>query len=165
MEAERELLTAIALSPSAYTWWDLEEFYRKEGRGSEAIAAMRKSVKLQTDPTSNLMQMGYYALEVGHPDDALEAFDEAVRSASASEKKSTGRGSFAYNVAAGRSEAWSKIGDPKRAIAFQEQAVQLAPEAPQPWLNLAEIYQSQGRSADAERAKARAASLTQNQSR
>ena len=165
MEAERELLTAIALSPSAYTWWDLEEFYRKEGRGSEAIAAMRKSVKLQTDPTSNLMQMGYYALEVGHPDDALEAFDEAVRSASASEKKSTGRGSFAYNVATGRSEAWSKIGDPKRAIAFQEQAVQLAPEAPQPWLNLAEIYQSQGRSADAERAKARAASLTQNQSR
>jgi len=164
-EAEKELLTAIALSPSAFTWWDLAELYRKEGRGSDAIAAMRKSVELQTERTSNLVQMGYYALDIGHPDDALEAFDEAVRSASSDERKSTGRGSFAYNVASGRAEAWTKIGDPKRAAFFQEQAVQLAPNAPQPWLNLAEIYQLQGRSADADRAKARAASLTENQIR
>ncbi|MGB9253758.1 MAG: tetratricopeptide repeat protein, partial [Candidatus Korobacteraceae bacterium] len=61
-------------------------------------------------------------------------------------------------------EAWNKIGDSKRAAQFQEQAVQLAPNSPQPWLNLAEIYESAGRSADADRAKARAASLTQTQS-
>ena len=162
-EAEKELLTVIALSPSEYTWSDLGNFYRREGRVTDAIAAMRKATELQADPQSTLVQIGYYALNAGHPDDALEAFDDAVRHASASEKKSTGRGSFAYNVASGRAEAWSRIGDTKRAASFQEQAVQLAPNAPQPWLNLAEIYQQEGRAADADRAKARAASLTDNQ--
>ena len=164
-EAEKELLTAIALSPSEYTWSDLANFYRREGRASDAIAAMRKAVELQADPQATLVQLGYYALDSGHPDDALEAYDEAWRGASAKEKKSTGRGSFAYSVAAGKAEAWSKIGDAKQAAFYQEQAVQLAPDARQAWLNLAQIYESQGRSADAERAKARAASITEDQSR
>ncbi len=159
-DAEKELLTAVALSPTEYTWSDLADFYRHEGRGSDAIMAMKKAVESQEHPESTLVQMGYYALNVGHPDDALEAFDQAERSASAEEKKTTGRNSFAYNLATGRAEAWSRIGDSKRAAFFQEQAVQLAPTVPQPWLNLAAIYQLQGRSADADRAKARAASLT-----
>jgi tetratricopeptide (TPR) repeat protein len=164
-EAEKELLTAIALSPSEYTWSDLANFYRREGHGSDAIVAMRKAVELQADPQATLVQLGYYALNSGHPDDALAAFDEAWRSASAQDRKSTGMDSFAYNVATGKAEAWSKIGDPKQAVFFQEQAVQIAPDVRESWLNLAEMYQSQGRSADAERAKAHAASLADDQSR
>jgi tetratricopeptide (TPR) repeat protein len=164
-DAEKELLTAVALNPSEHTWGDLASFYRMEDRASDSIAAMKKAADLQADPTSTFLQIGYYALNAGHPDDALGAFDEAMHSASAEEKQSTGRGSFAYNLASGRAQAWSKLGDPKQAAFFQEQAVQLAPNTPQPWLNLAEIYQSQGRSADADRAKARAASLTESQNR
>ncbi|MGA8876462.1 MAG: tetratricopeptide repeat protein, partial [Candidatus Korobacteraceae bacterium] len=163
-EAEKELLTAIALSPSEYTWSDLANLYRREARPSDAIAAMRKAIDLQAAPQATLIQLGYYALAAGHPDDALQAFDEAERDASSDEKKSTGKDSFSYQVATGRAEAWNKFGDSKRAAQFQEQAVQLAPNSPQPWLNLAEIYESAGRSADADRAKARAASLTQTQS-
>jgi len=164
-EAEKELMTTIALSPSEYTWSDLAKLYQRQGRASDAIAAMKKAVELEADPQTTLVQLGYYALNSGHPDDALEAFDQAWRSASANERKSTGRASFAYGVATGKAAAWSKIGDAKQAALFQEQAVQLAPDARQSWLNLAEIYQSQGRSADADRAKARAASLTDDQSR
>ena len=164
-EAEKELLTVIALSPSQYTWSDLGNFYRRQGRVTDAIAAMRKATEMQADPQSILVQIGYYALTSGHPDDALAAFDEAMRHASAGDKKSSGRDSFAYKVASGRAEAWSHIGNASRAVFFQEQAVQLAPNAPQPWLNLAEIYQQEGRSADADRAKARAASLSDSQSR
>lgn len=164
-DAEKELLTVIALNPSEYTWSDLGKFYRHEGRVTEAIAAMRKATDLQADPQSTLVQIGYYALNAGHPDDALEAFDEAMRHASASEKKSMGSDSFAYKIASGRAEAWNRVGDTKRAALFQEEAVQLAPNAPQPWLNLAEIYQQEGRSADADRAKARAASLSDSQTR
>jgi tetratricopeptide (TPR) repeat protein len=163
-EAEKELLTAIALSPSEYTWSNLANLYRREGRPSDAIAAMKKAIDLQADPTATLIQLGYYALAAGHPDDALPAFEQAERRASSQEKRSTGSDSFAYKVAAGQAEAWNKIGDPKRAAQFQEQAVQVAPNSPQPWLNLAEMYESAGRSADADRAKARAASLTQTQS-
>lgn len=164
-EAEKELLTAIALNPSEYTWSNLANLYRREGRPSDAIVAMKKAMGLQADPHATLLQLGYYALAAGHPDDALDAFNDAERSAPPAEKKSSGSDSFAYKVASGRAEAWSKIGDAKQAAQFQERAVQLAPNSPQPWLNLAEIYESAGRSADADRAKARAASLTQTQSR
>ena len=164
-EAERELLTANALSPTEYTWSDLANFYRSAGRGSDAIAAMKEASERQANPELTLMQVGYYSLAMGHPDDALEAFDQAMHNATKDEKNSSGRGSFAYNVTSGRAQAWSRIGDTKKAVFYQEQAVQLAPNTPQPWLNLAEIYESQGRSADADRAKARAASLTENQSR
>ncbi len=164
-DAEKELLTAVALSPSEYTWSDLAEFYRHEGRGTEAIAALQKAAELQADPQETLLELGYYALNAGHPEDALKALDQAERFASSDEKKTSGRGSFAYKLATGRAEAWKQLGDTKRAAAFQEEAVKLAPDAPQPWLNLAAIYELQGRSADADRAKARAASLAENQTR
>ena len=164
-EAEQELLAAVALSPNEHTWADLASFYKKEDRANDAIAALRKAAELQANPSSTFVLLGYYALQAGHADDALEAFDEAVRSAPAADKMATGRGSFNYNVATGRAAAWSKIGDTTKAAFFQEEAVQLAPDAPQPWLNLAQIYQQQSRAADADRAKARAASLSENQSR
>jgi tetratricopeptide (TPR) repeat protein len=164
-EAEQELLTASALSPSEFTWSALADFYRSEDRGTDAITALRRAAELQADPAPTLVQLGYYSLSVGHPDDALEAFDEAVRSASGDLKRETGSNSFSYNVATGRAMAWSRSGDPARAVSFQEEAVRLAPDIPQPWLNLAQIYELQGRSADADRAKAHAASLTENQSR
>lgn len=164
-EAEKELLTAVALSPSEYTWSDLAEFYRHEGRNTEAIAALKKAVELEADPHQTLVELGYYALSAEHPEDALKALDQAERSASSEEKKTSGRGSFAYKLATGRAEAWKQMGDAKRAASFQEEAVKLAPDAPQPWLNLAAIYELQGRSADADRAKARAASLAENRDR
>ena len=117
-EAEKELLTAIALSPSEYTWSDLANLYRREERPSDAIAAMRKAIDLQAAPQATLIQLGYYALAAGHPDDALQAFDEAERDAPSNEKKSTGKDSFAYKVATGRAEAWNKIGDSKRGSAI-----------------------------------------------
>jgi len=162
-EAEKELLTAIAIAPTEYTWSALADFYQRHDRTGDAIAAGRKAAELQADPSATLLQLGYYALNAGHPDDALQAFDEAMRSASADDKKATGRTSFRYYVATGRAQAWQSIGDTKRAAQFQEEAVQLAPNARQPWLNLAQIYELQGRSADADRAKARAASLADSQ--
>jgi tetratricopeptide (TPR) repeat protein len=164
-EAEKELLIAVSLSPSEYTWSDLASFYRAQNRSDDAIVAMREAANLQADPAMILLQAGYYALGNGHPDDALAALAEAERQASAEEKKSTGRDSFAYKLATARAEAYSKVGDTKRAAEMQEQAVKLAPDIPQPWLNLAQIYELAGRSADADRAKAHAASLIESQNR
>ncbi len=162
-EAEKELLTATELAPTEYTWSALADFYQRQDRAGEALAAGRKAAELQADPSLTLLQLAYYALNTGHPDDALQAFNDAVRFASADDKKATGRNSFLYHVATGRAEAWRNMGDTKRATQFQEEAVQLAPNARQPWLNLAQIYELQGRSADADRAKARAASLANSE--
>jgi tetratricopeptide (TPR) repeat protein len=163
-EAEKELLRAVALAPGGYTWSVLADFYRAEGRADDAIAATRKGADLDVDPSLQLLQLGYYALSVGSPEDALQAFDEAERTAPGARKKDTGGNSFSYKMAAGRAEAWRRLGDNHRAAQAQEQAVQLAPNERQPWLNLAQIYELLGRPAEADRAKAHAASLANSPS-
>ena len=164
-EAEQEYLTAVSLHPSEFTWSALADFYRKVDRGPDAVAALKTAVQLQPRPEITLVQLGYYYIHLKQPNDALEAFDEAAGSASPEVAGKTGSGSFSYNVATGRAAAWYALGDAAQATSFQEEAVRLAPDAPQPWLNLAKLYQLQGRAADADRANARAATLAENQSR
>jgi tetratricopeptide (TPR) repeat protein len=161
-EAEKELLKAVAIAPSEYTWSALADFYQRQDRVIDAIAARRRAADLEADPSPMLMQLGNYALSVGDPEDALEAFDEAMRCASPDLKRGTGENSFLYKVATGRAEAWRRVGDIGQAAKFQGQAAQLAPNARRAWLNLAQLYELAGRSADAEQARAHAASLPNN---
>ena len=109
-----------------------------------------------------LVQLGDYALSVADPEDALEAFDEAIRRAPSDLKRGTGENSLPYKVATGRAQAWRKLGDDSQALKFQEQAARLAPNSRRPWLNLAQLYELLGRPADAERARAHAANLANN---
>ena len=163
-EAEKELLRAVAIAPSGFTWSGLVDFYQRENRVSDAIAAGRKAADLEVEPSPQLLQLGYYALKMDDPEDALQAFDEALRRSSSDFKRGRGENSFPYKVATGRADAWRKIGDIDQAVKSQEQAAQLAPNARRPWFNLAQLYELQGRSSDAQRAKAHAASILNNQS-
>jgi len=162
-EAEKEYVAAVSLHPSDFTWSSLADYYRKQDRRLEAVEALQKAVQLQPRPEVTLVQLGYYYLHLNRPNDALEALEEAARSAPPELTGATGRGSFSYNVATGRAAAWNALGDTVRATSFQEEAVRLAPDASQAWLNLAQLYQLQGRTADAESANARAAALGENQ--
>ena len=164
-EAEQEYLEAVSLHPDQFTWSALADFYRKQNRNAEAIQALKKAVQFQASPELSLVQLGYYSLQLGQPKEALAAFDKAVQSAAPELTNASGRGSFRYNVATGRARAYEILGDVQQAIPYQEEAIRLAPDAPQPWLNLAQLYHLDGRSADEERAKAHAATLTENQRR
>ena len=164
-EAEHEYLEAVSLHPDQFTWSALADFYRKQNRDADAIQALKKAVEYQARPELSLVQLGYYSLQLGQPKEALAAFDKAVQSAAPEVTNASGRGSFRYNVATGRARAYEILGDVQQAISYQEEAIRLAPDAPQPWLNLAQLYHLDGRAADEERAKARAATLAENQHR
>jgi len=159
-EAEKEFLRAIAIAPSEFTWGALADFYRSQDRITDVIAATRKAADLEADPSPRLVQLGYYALSRSDPQDALEAFDEAARYASSDLNRGTGENSFRYKVATGRADAWQSMGDFAHAVEFQEQAAELAPDAPRPWRNLAQLYELLGRPADAQRARAHVATLS-----
>lgn len=158
-ESQGEYLEAVRLHPDQYTWSALADFYRKQNRDAEAIQALKNAVEFQARPELSLVQLAYYSLQLGQPKDALAAFDRAVQSAAPEVKNGKGRGSFPYNVAAGRARAYEILGDVQQAISYQEQAIRLAPDEPQPWLNLARLYHLDGRPTDEERAKAQAATL------
>ena len=164
-EAETEYLQAVSLHPDEFTWSALADFYRKRGRDADAIRTLKKAIQLQVRPELSLVQLGYYSLHLGQPKEALVAFDKAVQNAAPEVANASGRGSFRYNVATGRARAYEILGDVQQAISYQEEAIKLAPDAPQPWLNLAQLYHLDGRPADEERAKAQAAKLTENQRR
>jgi tetratricopeptide (TPR) repeat protein len=94
----------------------------------------------------------------GQPRPALEALDEALRSAPPAMLEIGGR-SFKFDVAQGRAAAWRQLGDLPQATSFEEEAVQLDPEAADAWSHLAKLYQRQGRVDDQHRAEARATAL------
>ena len=96
---------------------------------------------------------------MGHPKEALQALDEAVRNAPPQLLALNKGRSFSFEVAQGRAASSRRLGDLAQAITFQEQAVQLDPDAGEAWLYLAKLYQQQGRTADQQRAEAHARSL------
>jgi tetratricopeptide (TPR) repeat protein len=156
--AEQDYLAAIALDPSAFTWGSLAESYLRRGRIPAAIEAMKHTAELSQRPFLTLADLGDIYLETGHPGDALQAYDEAVRKAPRDIDISDG-GSFRFRIAQGRSAAWGVLGDLKRATSYQEEAAQALPRAPQPLQRLAQLYDRQGRSEDANRARELAAKL------
>jgi tetratricopeptide (TPR) repeat protein len=159
-EAEQEYVAAVSLEPSDVTWSALAGFYRTHGRTAEALAAMRRAAALSARPFTLYVDLGYFYLKAYQPKDALRAFDAAERSAPANVAQAD-NGTFDFMLAQGRSVAWGETGDVSRAIAFEEKATRLQPDAPDPWRRLARLYRTEGRNEDALRAELAATAAEQ----
>ena len=125
-EAEREYLAAVSAEPSVpLFWFSLATLYKQEGRILETIHAQREAIQLSTMPQPfELVKLARLCLEIQQPKAALQAFDEAVRSAPPDVLAATGGSSFKFEVDQGRAAAWRSLGDTKRAASFDEEAVQ-----------------------------------------
>ncbi len=94
-DAERELHTAATLDPSnASTFLYLGRLYQETGRSGQAIAALRDSIRLTTDPAFNRYQvqkahylLGHLLMEAGQ----AEAGKQEIQTASALLKQSLNR--------------------------------------------------------------------------
>src|SRR5258708_3756598 len=94
---------------------------------------------------------------MNQPQAALEAFDKADASSPFREGGESLGATFNSLIATGRAKAWYQLGDVAKAVSFQEEAVKLAPDDARLWLGLADLYQAQGRTAEAGQARLRAA--------
>ena len=138
----------------------LADFYRTHGRTAQAIDAMQRAAALSPRPFTVQSNLGYLYLKANRSQDALRAFDAAEHSAPAN-VAAADNGTFDFMLAQGRSVAWNQLGDVARAIAFQEKATQMQPDAPEPWRRLAKLYRSAGRNEDALRAELTATAAEQ----
>ncbi len=165
-EAERGWLTALALSPNdALIWTSLGDLYQGERRFPEAIHAVQQAVQNITDPVAKAneqVKLARLYLVTHQPKAALQALDDAAHTAPPELSGATGGRSFSFNVAQGRAAVWAALGDLKQATAFQEQAVQLDPDAGDAWAHLAKLYERQGRTADQQRAEKRGKAASAN---
>ena len=159
-EAEQEYLATIALDPSAFAWGSLAESYMKRGRVAAAIDAMKHTAEFSDRPYLTLTDLAYYYLAVNQPGNALDTFDDADRAAPKN-IDAADDGAFHFRVAQGRSNAWAALGNLERATSSEEEAVRFMPNLAPAWQRLAQLYQMQGRSADAVRAREHAAKVAE----
>ncbi|HXW17978.1 MAG TPA: tetratricopeptide repeat protein, partial [Candidatus Acidoferrales bacterium] len=156
--AEKEYLASAALEPNGSTWSNLALIYRYEGRVDDEIEAWEHAVRLLLVPGPALLELGFADLEAHHPQQALQAFDRA--SSKAQERPAAENDDlFAAKLAHGRAIAWSEQGDLTRAILSEEEAVKLDPRSSDEWMDLANLYESEGRVEDAQKARAQAAAV------
>jgi len=152
-EAEAEFLTSIRLHPDDESWFDLGLFYMTQKRYAEAADVFRRSAQSSSRPHDMWMMLGQAYLQMRQPSQALEAFDKAVESSPFREAGESLGGGFNSLLATGRAKAWYQLGDLARAVSFQEDAVKFAPNDSKLWMGLADLYQAQGRTAEAEEAR------------
>jgi len=153
-EAEHEYQAALAIEPRDVIWASLASLYRMEGRSTEADQAIRKAVDLSTQPHQILTNLAFSCIRERLPKDALVALDEAARRAppeAATNKQ------FQIDLLRGRAMAWNALGQGQKAISFQEEAARIGSDRPDVWLELAQLYEWNGRREDAQRARSVAA--------
>jgi tetratricopeptide (TPR) repeat protein len=167
-DAEKEWKTSLALTPGeGIVWSSLADLYQREQRIPEAMHALQEAIKSPSDASTKplaLVKLARLYFVTGQPKAALQALDEAVHSAPPELLAATEGRSFRFDVAQGRSAILRSQGDLAQATSYEEEAVQLDPEAADAWSHLAKLYERQGRVADQQRAEAKAAALAGNQS-
>ncbi len=155
--AEAQYLTAAALAPAnGASWAALAQIYDQEGRLSDAIHAWEQLTDILPAPYLELVSLGYDDLAANRPQDALRAFDRSSRCTPATVTDA----SLRANVAHGRAMAWKSLGDFAQAISYEEQTLRLTPDRAEDWHELARLYELTGRGEDAQRARQRAAMLS-----
>jgi len=152
-EAEAEFRNSLRLEPNDEGWFDLGLFYMTEKRYADAAEVFRRSADSSARPHDMWMMLGQAELQMNQPQAALEAFDKAEASSPFREGGESLGASFNSLIATGRAKAWYQLGDVVKAVSFQEEAVKLAPRDNKLWLGLADLYDAQGRTAQAAQAR------------
>jgi Flp pilus assembly protein TadD len=156
-EAEAEFRTSLSLEPSDQGWFVLGLFYMAENRYADAAEVFRRSAESSLRPHNSWMLLGQAYLQTKQPEQALVALDKAEASSPFRDEGESLGANFNSLLATGRAKAWYQLGDVARAVSFQEEAVKLAPNDAKLWLGLADLYDKQGRTAQAGEARRRAA--------
>jgi len=157
--AETEFRTSLKLDPDDETFFDLGLFYMTQKRYADAAEIFQDSAESSARPHEMWMMQGQALLQMHQPESALAALEKAEAANPFGDSGETLGATFNSMIATGRAKACYQLGQLSQAVSFQEDAVRLAPHDPKLWLGLADLYQEQGRSEDAAKARARAGEL------
>jgi len=157
-EAETEFLAAASLDNNPAIWFSMARMYQLQGRLPEAIRAMEEMVEISPRPFSALLSLGHLYLEAHRPKDALDTFVRARQFLPDDTEAGVDKAALA-DLAHSRALARRDLGELAEATSDQEEAVRLMPDSSRSWLQLADLYELQGRVEDARKARERAASV------
>ena len=122
-----------------------------QGRYPDAAQLFQDSAESSSRPHEMWMMLGQAYLQMRQPQPALAAFDKAEAASPFREGGEALGSGFNSLIATGRAKACYQLGEVAQAVSFQEDAVKLAPGDGKLWLGLADLYEAQGRTAEAAR--------------
>jgi tetratricopeptide (TPR) repeat protein len=158
-DSESELLKAVAVDPNENSWASLGILYQHQGKLAEAKQAFERAVGYSLQPHFANLRLAHFDLSIADPHAALQALDDALAQAPAVALAEKGSESLRFQVARSRADTWHMLGNLQKAVAFDEEAVQIAPSDASAWADLARLYALDGRTSDQQRAEKRAAEL------
>ncbi len=153
---EQEFLTALSLNESSGTWFSLGQLYAYEGRGAEAVQALKRAAGSSAQPLDIYMYLAQLELEQSHPEQALAAFAGAERSSPYRNGGESLAPELYAQIAEGRSEAHQLLGHWPQALELQTEAIRLNPSIARRWARLAQLYERLGQTALAAEAEQKA---------
>jgi len=143
--AEHEYLISSELAPTEANWLSLASLYRGQKRNSDAIDAVERAAALSVHPAEVYVYLGQLQLAMSQPQDSFNAYDAALAHSSAEPPDS--KAEIEAQVAEGRARVWARLGDVRRAVGFQQEALSYDSSNPQRWIILAELYAAEGEQA------------------
>ncbi len=158
-EAAEEYAASVRLKQTDAAWYALGRVQAAQGKYPEAARSIRRAAIRSLHAYDRYRALGQVYLAMSQPENALQAFDDAGERSPFHGPAEPLGAEFNAQVASGRARAWRARGNLVRATEFQEQATRYTPRDAARWLELAELYQAQGRADRAEQAHARAREL------
>jgi tetratricopeptide (TPR) repeat protein len=160
--AEREYLRVVRVSPSDAAWYALARLYVVKHEYADALRCLKEAAPLSQVPFDRLRAQGVVYVYMDQPQEALAAFQRAEAKSPYSGDSSDLGKQFNAQLAEGRARAYRELNDLDRAVSQQELAVRLSPEKAAWWTTLSDLYQAQGQTEKALRAREKAESLQKN---
>ena len=109
-EAEQQYKIALRLRPSDAAWFSLAELYASQQKYQEALHCVLESAALSQDAYDRCRSLGKLYLLMKQPENALKAFDGALRRSPFHAGAESLGTEFNARVAEGKASAYEQLG-------------------------------------------------------
>jgi len=158
--AEQEYRRGLAIKDDDAAWFELSRILAARGQLAEAQTALKRAVRLSSQPLVLYMTLARFELASNQPQQALGALESAEKSSPFRNGGESVAPELYSEIAEGRAAAYSRMGNLKEAIEQQQLAVKLTPAVASRWMRLADLLQSSGQTQAADEARKKAQELS-----
>ena len=158
--AEREYRRGLAIKDDDGAWFELSRILAARGQLAEAQVALKRAIRLSSQPLVLYMTLARFDLASNKPQQALDSLQAAERSSPFRNGSESIAPELYSEIAEGRAAAYSRMGNVKEAIEQQQLAVKLTPSVASRWMLLADLLQRSGQTQAADEAREKAQELS-----
>ena len=158
--AEQEYRRGLAMKDDDGAWFELSRILAANGQLADAQQALKRAIRLSSQPLVLYMTMARLELASNQPQQALESLQEAQNSSPFRHGGESVAPELYAEIAEGRAAAYARMGKLQDAVEQQQRAVKLTPSVATRWMRLADLLQKSGQTQSAGEAREKAQELS-----